>query len=304
MVETPDMDVTPVSPGATVVEPPEKTPLPSEATSVEEPVMPAGGTYIEPVSTPTERPKETQVEPEPVSSPPPRQTTAAQTGAGATGVGTGSTTAGVSGTGSGPAATPSSSGTGRKILGMSLPVLVGGVIGVACLLGVGVFGISRILGGLGASPATEEPVALVANTETPTEAAAPEPTVTQTVPPTATPTETPIPPTPTPDTPYVLITDITLDSNTYVVDYEVHNYPSDSPNMHVHMFFDTVPPEQAGAPGSGPWKLTWGPYGDPPFTQYGVSNKPAGATQMCALVANPNHSIQMGSGNCMDLPEN
>ena len=87
-----------------------------------------------------------------------------------------------------------------------------------------------------------------------------------------------------------------------MVDYEVYNFP-ESPQLHVHMFFDTVPPEQAGAPGSGPWKLTWGPYGDPPFTQYGVSNRPAGATQMCSLVANPNHSVQFDTGNCVDLPE-
>jgi len=64
-----------------------------------------------------------------------------------------------------------------------------------------------------------------------------------------------------------------------------------------------VPPEQAGSPGSGPWKLTWGPYGDPPFTQYGPANRPPDAVQMCALVANANHTIILNSGNCMDLPQ-
>ena len=119
--------------------------------------------------------------------------------------------------------------------------------------------------------------------------------------PTGTPTDTPVPPTPTPTTPYVLITGIRLENNKYVVDYQPHNFP-DSPSLHVHMFFDTVPPEQAGSPGSGPWKLTWGAYGDPPFTQYGPANRPALATQMCALVANPNHSVNLNSGNCFDLP--
>ena len=119
--------------------------------------------------------------------------------------------------------------------------------------------------------------------------------------PTPTPTETAVPLTPTPSTPYVVITSILLENNRYVVDYEVHNFP-ESPSLHVHMFFDTVPPEQAGMPGSGPWKLTWGVYGDPPFTEYGPANRPAAATQMCALVANPNHSVQPGSGNCFDLP--
>ena len=120
---------------------------------------------------------------------------------------------------------------------------------------------------------------------------------------TSIPTDTPIPSTPTPSTPYVVITGITLANNKYVVDYEVHNFPSDVPNMHVHMFFNTVPPDQAGVPGSGPWKLTWGPYGDPPFTQYGPANRPVGATQMCSLVANPNHTVIPDSGNCFDLPQ-
>ena len=120
--------------------------------------------------------------------------------------------------------------------------------------------------------------------------------------PTVTPTDTPIPSTPTPSTPYVLITGIRIENNKYVVDYEVHNFP-ESPSLHVHMFFDTVPPEQAGMPNSGPWKLTWGAYGDPPFTQYGPANRPAQATQMCALVANPNHTVILNTGNCFDLPQ-
>jgi serine/threonine-protein kinase len=107
--------------------------------------------------------------------------------------------------------------------------------------------------------------------------------------------------TPTPETPYVVITSILLENDRYVVNYEVHNFP-ESPSLHVHMFFNSVPPEQAGSPGSGPWKLTWGVYGDPPFTEYGPANRPAAATQMCALVANPNHSVQFGTGNCFDLP--
>jgi hypothetical protein len=33
-----------------------------------------------------------------------------------------------------------------------------------------------------------------------------------------------------------------------------------------------------------------------------LNAKPAAATEMCALVANPDHSIQMNSGNCFPLP--
>jgi hypothetical protein len=97
----------------------------------------------------------------------------------------------------------------------------------------------------------------------------------------------------------VVITGIRVEGNIYAVDYEVNNFTE---GLHVHIFFNTVPPEQAGSPGSGPWKLTWGAYGDPPFTQYSIASRPANATQMCALVANPNHSVQQNTGNCVDLP--
>jgi hypothetical protein len=119
------------------------------------------------------------------------------------------------------------------------------------------------------------------------------------------PTNTPPPSdTPTPTVPpgilYVRINKITIDDqNRYVVEYETFEYTEQLPGMHVHFFFNTVTPEQAGSPGRGPWELYGGPR---PFTEYSVSERPANATQMCALVANPNHSVQPGSGNCVDLP--
>jgi serine/threonine protein kinase len=130
----------------------------------------------------------------------------------------------------------------------------------------------------------EQPVVALATetlaaTETPTEA--------------ATPTET-LPPL------YARINSITVNSSgQYVVDYETFGYTEVLPGMHVHFFFDTVPPEQAGSPGSGPWYLYGGPR---PFTGYGESDRPTQATQMCALVANSNHSVIAGSGNCVNLP--
>lgn len=33
------------------------------------------------------------------------------------------------------------------------------------------------------------------------------------------------------------------------------------------------------------------------------ADRPDGATQMCALVTNPDHSVVAGSGTCVDLPE-
>lgn len=174
---------------------------------------------------------------------------------------------------------------------------------IACLV-VGIVLGRALLSGLGSAPpepsatlpvatlttaATDEPVAVVLATET--------------IAPTEPPTDTPAPTlSPTPEGPYVVITDIQIEgaSYLYIVDYEVYNLDD---TMHVHMFFNTVPPEQAGSPAAGPWKLTWNQYGDPPFTQYGIANRPEGATQMCALVARSNHSVILGTGNCVDLPE-
>jgi serine/threonine-protein kinase len=125
---------------------------------------------------------------------------------------------------------------------------------------------------------------------------------------TATPTRTPTPapPTPTPSPtateiagPAVRITEINLSGGTYLVDYTTYGYTEVLPGMHVHFFFNTVPPEQAGVPGNGPWYL-WG--GPRPFNGYSLGDKPASASEMCALVANTDHSIIMGSGNCVALP--
>jgi serine/threonine protein kinase len=173
---------------------------------------------------------------------------------------------------------------------LTLPLILGGVVVAACFLAGGLYIVSRLFASGGGEPpiaaATDLPTAVV---------------VAPTLGPTDIPTDTAVPSTPTPSTPYVVITGIRLENNVYAVDYVVHNFP-ESPQLHVHMFFNTVPPEQAGSPGSGPWKLTYGAYGPSPFTQYGPSQRPANATQMCALVANPNHSIQLNSGNCVDLP--
>jgi hypothetical protein len=169
---------------------------------------------------------------------------------------------------------------------MSLAIIGALVIGVLCFAVVGIFVASQILG----SPSPTQTAVVIA---TDTQSVLVIPAATDV------PTETPIPATPTPSTPYVVITAIRAEGALYAVDYDVHNFDD---SLHVHIFFNTVPPEQAGSPGSGPWKLTWGAYGDPPFTQYTVANRPANATQMCALVANSNHSIQLNSGNCIDLP--
>jgi len=149
------------------------------------------------------------------------------------------------------------------------------------------------------STATWPPAAAPLPTATRPSAAAPLPTARPQ------PTATPAPffsPTPVaqPQTLSVRINRITINGQRqYVVEYETLGYTEKLPGMHVHFFFNTVPPQQAGVPGSGPWILYGGPR---PFTGYKVSDRPSSATQMCALVANPDHSIQLNSGNCVALP--
>ncbi|MCB8919490.1 MAG: serine/threonine protein kinase [Ardenticatenaceae bacterium] len=146
-------------------------------------------------------------------------------------------------------------------------------------------------------PPTATAYAATATATGPAPATNQPPTATNVPPPTATlvppPTETP------PAGLSVQILNITLNGSTYVVNYETYGYVEQLPGTHIHFFFNTVPPEQAGMPGSGPWILYGGPR---PFQGYSVNDRPAGATMMCALVANPDHSVIQGSGNCMALP--
>ncbi|MGB3716193.1 MAG: serine/threonine-protein kinase [Candidatus Promineifilaceae bacterium] len=147
----------------------------------------------------------------------------------------------------------------------------------------------------------------------------PPPTATSTVEPILEPTEEPMveatvqpspttpptattPPIPTtPSGPAVQIIGITVANGVYAVDYYPYGYTPTLPNgEHIHFFFDTVLPVYAGLPGSGPWLIYAGPA---PFTGYSDNDRPAGANQMCALVANADHSVQLGTGNCYALPQ-
>ena len=221
-----------------------------------------------------------------------------------------------SGTAAGPGSTAGYPAPARRNL---KPLLIGGgvvlVLGLVCLVGGGLALFNRFypggsLTGALASPSntppslaglvdsaqsTQQPDVIAAPTETP---APPTwtPTVTLTSPPYLTPTET------LPPGPYARITNIAVDQNRYVVDYETFEFTEKISNntLHVHFFYDTVQPEQAGVPGSGPWILYGGPR---PFSGYTLSSRPEGATQMCILVANPDHSVQANTGNCMILPD-
>ena len=101
------------------------------------------------------------------------------------------------------------------------------------------------------------------------------------------------------------IDQISLQDGRYYVDFETFGFTPQLPGQHVHFFWNTVPQEQAGVPGSGPWQLypaSAGATNTSPFTMYTVNDRPADATQICILVANGDHSVNQGTGNCVDLP--
>ncbi len=208
------------------------------------------------------------------------------------------------------------------------PILIAGgtagLLGLIIIIVLAVIFIPRLFGGgnggdtTGLGSVTDTPSVVEANLTATADAfgvlaAVPESseTPTPTLEPTSTPTNTPQPTqtstptiTPSPTFPtdlYSWITNIATEDNYYVVDYETFGFEETLPGTHVHFFFDTVPVDQAGYPGSGPWKLYGGPR---PFTEYLVSARPADAMEMCIRVANPDHSLyDLESGNCFDLPD-
>lgn len=100
-------------------------------------------------------------------------------------------------------------------------------------------------------------------------------------------------------TPGSRINGITRTGNTYVVSFSAVGYQPAIPGQHVHFFFDTVAPTQAGVPGAGPWFMY---AGTSPFNLWGVADRPFGATRMCVLVANTDHSVNQQTGDCAKLP--
>jgi hypothetical protein len=97
------------------------------------------------------------------------------------------------------------------------------------------------------------------------------------------------------------ITQVTFDEQgNYVTDYVTQGFTEQLPGMHLHFFFNTVPPEEVGMNGGGN-RLMYG--GPSPFRGYKSTDRPAEATQLCVLVTNPDHSVILESGNCFPLPD-
>jgi hypothetical protein len=98
----------------------------------------------------------------------------------------------------------------------------------------------------------------------------------------------------------VQITQITTDAQgRYVIEFTPTGFTPALPGTHIHFFFDIFSADQVGSTGGGN-RLMYG--GVSPFTGFSRADRPASAAQLCALVANPDHSIILDSGNCFDLP--
>lgn len=99
---------------------------------------------------------------------------------------------------------------------------------------------------------------------------------------------------------------IGVSGDAYEVHFTVSGYSpkisDEAGTLHIHFFFDTVKPENAGTNGKPPgeWVLYDGPS---PFFGLKVADRPDGATKICALVADHVHGVQAGTGNCAELPE-
>ncbi|MEZ4674249.1 MAG: hypothetical protein R2932_08415 [Caldilineaceae bacterium] len=97
----------------------------------------------------------------------------------------------------------------------------------------------------------------------------------------------------------VAIQDIGISGGNYAVAFSTTGFTPAFPGTHMHFYFNTIPATEAGMPGSGPWWLNGA---GSPFGAIKLSDRPAGATQLCVLVANNDHTVQQGTGNCYPLP--
>jgi hypothetical protein len=98
----------------------------------------------------------------------------------------------------------------------------------------------------------------------------------------------------------VEITAITTDDQgRFVVEYTTTGFQEQLPGTHLHFFYNTFTQEEVGIEGEGKRLMFGGPS---PFTGFTTADRPAGANQICAVVANPDHSIIADSGNCLSLP--
>jgi hypothetical protein len=95
------------------------------------------------------------------------------------------------------------------------------------------------------------------------------------------------------------IDQVTLAGDQYVASFETIGFTPSMSGQHVHFFWDTVSPDQAGEPGGGPYVVY---AGGSPFAGFGPGARPDGATAICVTVANVDHSVVRASGSCASVP--
>lgn len=99
--------------------------------------------------------------------------------------------------------------------------------------------------------------------------------------------------------PTVTILDIGISGSNYAIAFSSSGFTPAFPGTHMHFYFNTVPATEAGMPGSGPWYLNGS---GSPFAGVPINERPDTATQLCVIVANNDHTVQQGTGNCYPLP--
>jgi actin-like ATPase involved in cell morphogenesis len=111
------------------------------------------------------------------------------------------------------------------------------------------------------------------------------------------------------------ITDLALEGDRYVANYVTKGFDplifvdgeqGTEDDKHVHFFFDTTEPGNAGTNGNPPgfWKI-WDRLlggGELRFDDLTVADA-GDATQMCVAVADHGHGVEGDSGNCVNLPD-
>lgn len=109
--------------------------------------------------------------------------------------------------------------------------------------------------------------------------------------------------------PTVTITSVSKEGDTYTVDFSTSGFTmregGGAASMHVHFFFNTTKPANAGENGNPPG--SWFLYsGSSPFVgtaaEIGSTKGDKGATAICAVVANHEHAVEdPNSGNCVPI---
>jgi actin-like ATPase involved in cell morphogenesis len=110
------------------------------------------------------------------------------------------------------------------------------------------------------------------------------------------------------------ISGIRISGDHYVADYTVTDFDpltrengGTADDHHVHFFFDTTSPEDAGANSASPGQwVVWDRVdagGALSFDEAKVADAEGNAaSQLCVLVADASHGVEQGTGNCVDLP--